>query len=129
MPVRPLATFEWQVLRTVKRSPTPPTGKQLRLVPSRRTKDGTFLDDLVNEGLLQVVGVDDLPAGAPEPDKRRPVQFRTRYALTAKGEHAAEYGEYTYELKGPEGAGTAGRAEQARPKAAKGRRTRQRRGG
>ena len=95
MPTMPISHFTWQVLRAVKRSKKPPTGKQLRLVPSRRTKDGTFLDDLVGEGLLDVVGV-DVPDGD---DGRLPVQFRTRYKLTAKGEYAAEHGEFDREVK------------------------------
>ena len=81
MPVFPVAHFTWQVLRTARRSQTPPTGRRLRLVRSRRTKDGTFLTELVNLGLLaRVTGT----AAAP---------FEATYALTARGEHAAEYGE------------------------------------
>jgi hypothetical protein len=95
--VLPVSHFTWQVLRTVKRSKAAPTGKQLRVVPTRRTKDGTFLDDLMTQGLLRVVGVDEVPAKAPLPDSGAPVQFRTRYALTPLGEHAAEYGEYNRE--------------------------------
>jgi hypothetical protein len=91
--VLPVSHFTWQVLRTVKRSKQPPTGKQLRVSPTRRTKDGTFLDELVNEGLLHVVGVDELPAGAAGSEKSKPIQFRTRYKLTPLGEHAAEHGE------------------------------------
>lgn len=52
MPVFPVRHFEWQVLRTVKRGKSPPTGRALRLVPSRRTKDGSFLSALVEQGLL-----------------------------------------------------------------------------
>jgi hypothetical protein len=94
MYVRALAHFDWQVLRALARSKEPLTGKQLRLAPTRGTKDGTFLDGLVTEGLLRVVGVDDLPADAPLGRGRAPVQFRTRYELTPEGERAAEYGEY-----------------------------------
>lgn len=84
MSIRPVAHFTWQVLRTVKRSRTSPTGRHLRLVPTRRTKDGTFLNALVDEGLLtRVTG----SAGAP---------FEATYALTERGEHAAEYGEYDH---------------------------------
>jgi hypothetical protein len=99
MPTMPISHFTWQVLRTVKRSKQPPTGKQLRLIPSRKTKDGTFLDDLVTEGLLQIVRVDELPSNATKREKETPVPFRTRYALTTQGEHAAEYGEYEREVK------------------------------
>ncbi len=81
MPVFPVSHFTWQVLRTAKRSKTPPTGRALRLVPSRRTKDGSFLTELVELGLLaRATGV----AAAP---------FEATYSLTERGEHAAEYGE------------------------------------
>lgn len=96
MPTMPISHFTWQVLRAAKRSKTPLTGKQLRLVPSRKTKDGTFLDELVGAGLLQAVGTD--PPSA-KTEKRIPVQFRTRYRLTPVGEHAAEYGEYEREVR------------------------------
>lgn len=99
MPTMPISHFTWQVLRAVKRNKKPPTGKQLRLVPSRRTKDGSFLDELVNNGLLQVVSVDELPADATNQERQLPVQFRTRYRLSANGEHAAEYGEYEREVR------------------------------
>lgn len=88
MPIFPVRHFEWQVLRTVKRSKTPPTGRVPRLVPSRRAKDGSFLTDLVDQGLLaRVTG----SAAAP---------FEATYSLTAKGEHAAEFGEADFPLKG-----------------------------
>lgn len=93
MSMLPISHFTWQVLRTAKRSTTPLAGKQLRITPSRSTKDGTFLDALVAAGLLEVVGVD-------QPDdktKRLPTQFRTRYKLTEKGEYAAEHGQYERE--------------------------------
>jgi hypothetical protein len=95
MPVMPISHFTWQVLRAAKRSKKPPTGKDLRIVPNRRTKDGTFLDELVKDGLLQVVGQDEVT----QETRKLPVQFRTRYKLTASGEHAAEYGEYEREVK------------------------------
>jgi len=91
----PISHFTWQVLRAAKRSKKPSTGKELRLVPNRRTKDGTFLDALVEDGLLQVTGMDE----ATTETRRLPVQFRTRYKLTASGEHAAEYGEYEREVR------------------------------
>jgi hypothetical protein len=99
MPTMPVSHFTWQVLRAVKRSKTPPTGKQLRLIPSRKTKDGTFLDALVADGLLKALSIDALPANATAREKELPVPFRTRYALTPKGEHAAEFGEYEREVK------------------------------
>ncbi len=81
MLVLPITHFTWQVLRTVKRSRTPPTGRVLRLAPSRRTKDGTFLTEMVELGLLtRVTGTADAP-------------FEATYALTERGEHAAEFGE------------------------------------
>jgi hypothetical protein len=81
MPVLPVNHFEWQVLRTVKRSKKPATGRVLRLVPSRRTKDGTFLTALVEQGLLtRVTGTAATPSEAT-------------YALTDRGEFAAEFGE------------------------------------
>lgn len=98
MPTLPINHFTWQILRAAKRSKTPLTGKQLRLVPNRKTRDGTFLDELVGAGLLQVVGVDQEQAAATAAEKRIPVQFRTRYRLTPVGEHAAEYGEYEREV-------------------------------
>ena len=91
MPLRPLAHFNWQVLRAAKRSKKPSTGRALRLVPNRFTKDGSFLTALVEAGLLARV-----TGSAAEP-------FEATYALTEKGQHAAEYGEYEYELKRPDG--------------------------
>lgn len=75
------------MLRAVKRSKKPPTGRTLRLVPSRNTKDGSFLTAMVDSGLLtRVTGSADAP-------------FEATYALTEMGQHAAEYGEYEYEVK------------------------------
>ena len=87
MPVRPTSHFTWQVLRTVKRNKKPPTGRVLRLIPSRKTKDGSFLTALVEEGLLE-----RLSGSASAP-------FDATYALTEKGKYAAEFGEYEYEIK------------------------------
>jgi hypothetical protein len=71
----------------VKRNKKPPTGKALRLIPSRKTKDGSFLTALVDEGLLErISGTAESP-------------FDATYALTEKGKHAAEFGEYEYDLK------------------------------
>lgn len=64
-------------------------------MPTRRTKDGTFLDVLVAEGLLEVVVVE--PLG--EKNKRWPASFRARYKLTEKGEYAAEHGEYERDVR------------------------------
>jgi hypothetical protein len=86
MPLRPISHFFWQVLRTALRSKKPLTGKELRVAPTRNSKDGTFLNELVGEGLLnRVRGSADQP-------------FEATYALTEKGRHAAEYGEYEYAL-------------------------------
>src|SRR3954471_17555878 len=72
----PMGTFEWQVLRAILRAgSTYPNGRQLRLVPSRRTKDGSFLTDIVNRGLIKVVGKNKDP-------------FEATYALTTLGEYA-----------------------------------------
>ncbi|AMV24305.1 hypothetical protein VT84_07905 [Gemmata sp. SH-PL17] len=87
MPIRPTSHFDWQVLRTVKRSKKPPVGRTLRLVPNRKTKDGSFLTDLVEEGLLE-------RATGTEADP-----FEATYTLTEKGKFAAEYGEYEYQVK------------------------------
>jgi hypothetical protein len=95
----PVSHFTWQVLRAAFRSKKPPTGRELRLSPTRTSKDGTFLDELVKDGLLQVVGVDPLPKGSTRREARRPVQFRTRYKLTEKGKYDAEHGEYEREVK------------------------------
>lgn len=87
MPVRPTSHFTWQVLRTVKRNKKPTAGRMLRLVPSRKTKDGSFLTALVEEGLLERASGS---ASAP---------FDATYALTEKGKYAAEYGEYEYDIR------------------------------
>ena len=87
MPLLPISHFEWQVLRTIKRSKHPPVGRALRLAPTRRTKDGTFLTDLVEKGLVaRVSGTAQAP-------------FEATYALTEMGEHAAEYGECDFPLR------------------------------
>ena len=81
MALLPVAHFEWQVLRAVRRSRKPAAGRALRLAPTRRTRDGSFLTNLVESGLLKrVTGTAETP-------------FDATYALTELGEHAAEYGE------------------------------------
>ncbi|MCE9563087.1 MAG: MarR family winged helix-turn-helix transcriptional regulator [Planctomycetes bacterium] len=81
MPVLPVTHNQWQVLRAVKRSRKPPLGRELRLSPTRGTKDGTFLTNMVRLGLLtRVSGSDKDP-------------FEATYSLTESGKHAAEYGE------------------------------------
>ncbi len=81
MPLLPVSHATWQILRTVKRSKKPSVGRELRLAPTRRTLDGTFLNELVAEGLLlRVTGTTVTP-------------FEATYSLTDLGKHAAEYGE------------------------------------
>jgi hypothetical protein len=90
----PISHFIWQVLRVAKRSKKPLTGRELRVKPTRHSKDGTLLNTLVEARLLEVVSVDN----PDEKTKRVPAQFRTRYQLTKTGEYAAEYGEYEREV-------------------------------
>src|SRR5690348_15364341 len=95
----PISHCVWQILRTVVRAESAggllPTGKDLRVTPSRKTKDGTFLDELVECGLLAVAEKPGrVPATASLAEKAEPEQFRARYRLTEKGRYAAEYGEY-----------------------------------
>jgi hypothetical protein len=73
----------------------PLLGRELRVYPSNHSRNGTFLDELVTDGLL-AVAVKATPATIRAGDGSRPEpeQFRTRYKLTDKGRHAAEYGEY-----------------------------------
>src|SRR5262245_36628712 len=91
----PLKHFDWQLLRLLVRAEEAgedhPTGRELRLSPTRVTKDGTFLDELVELGLIAAVGK---PATPERGSQSEPPQFRTRYRLTDKGRQAAEYGEY-----------------------------------
>jgi hypothetical protein len=85
------SVYDWQLLRLIARGGNAPLlGKALRLDWSRRTKDGTFLDDLVDMGLLEVVTPGEVEKTYPF----RPAQFATTYRLTAEGERAAEYGEF-----------------------------------
>jgi hypothetical protein len=81
MPVLPVTHNQWQVLRAVKRSRKPPLGRELRLSPTRGTKDGSFLTNMVRLGLLE----------RPTGTEKDP--FEATYALTERGKHAAEYGE------------------------------------
>ncbi len=79
--VLPIPHFEWQILRAAKRNRKPITGRELRISPTRRTKDGSFLTLLVQRGLLAyATGNETAP-------------FDATYVLTPQGEHAAEYGE------------------------------------
>ena len=80
----PISHSDWRVLRQVLRSRRPAPGGTLRLDMSRRTKDGVFLDVLVQFGLLCVVTPGDTP-------------FDATYTLTDRGKHAAEFGVYEVE--------------------------------
>jgi hypothetical protein len=93
----PLSREIWQVLRAILRAGSKGTeGWRLRLNPSRRNKDGSFLTELVSAGLLEDVG----PCKPPALDEQvteavhEPGPFHRRYRLTELGKHAAEYGEY-----------------------------------
>jgi hypothetical protein len=89
MPIFPVTHFQWQVLRAVKRSRKSPLGRDLRLAPTRGTKDGKFLTTLVELGLLtRIGGTEQNP-------------FEATYALTEIGKHAAEYGECELVLSEP----------------------------
>src|SRR5437763_149243 len=81
VPVLPVSHNQWQVLRAVKRNRKPITGRELRLNPTRNTKDGSFLTHMVRIGLLR-------RASGTERDP-----FAATYELTELGKHAAEFGE------------------------------------
>ncbi len=88
--------LEWQVLRAILRHKGPGgcPGAVLRLVPSRRTKNGIHLTALAESGLIEAVGPPAPPAAAVAgvPDETAE-PLRTRWRLTDQGRHAAEYGE------------------------------------
>src|SRR5262245_60006861 len=91
--------WEWQLLRSLLRAESagkpPPLGSEVRTHHTRKTRDGTFLDRLIDEGLLEVAKeAPPAAARARTGEKLAPMQFRRRYRLTAVGRHAAEYGEY-----------------------------------
>jgi hypothetical protein len=82
----PLAQSDWQILRAAVRGGRKAlTGRELRVTPTGRTRDGRFLTNLVERGLLKVV--------RPNTDP-----FAATYRLTPLGEHAAEFGEYDVEI-------------------------------
>lgn len=87
------SVVEFQRLRLIARGNNEPvTGRVLRFDKSRTSKDGTFLDELVNRGLLEVAEPAESPA---DPQRNRePVQFRTTYRLTVMGLAAADTGVY-----------------------------------
>lgn len=91
-----LSVNTWKMLRALVREERL-TGKQLRQYNyGRRSKDGTFLDALVEDGLLTVKSLQPAPPG-----RSIPQQFRTVYELTELGRTAAEFGEYEYEWTPP----------------------------
>ena len=95
--LRQIECATWKVLRAAKRAqPGPIIGRELRVVPKRQTKDGTFLDSLVEIGLLEVRPGTPVAAVTDE----EPLQFRQKYALTEMGERAAEFGEYEVDIPG-----------------------------
>lgn len=114
---------EWQRLRLLARNKNKPlSGAVLRVAKARRTKDGTFLDELVERGLLEVVA----PAPPVAPKYRggavEPAQYRTTYKLTALGLHAAEHGEHERPDPNPlpvRGAGSKAAVLEAAPAAAR----------
>jgi hypothetical protein len=83
----PLLTKDWQILRAILRGKKKMAkGNTLRLAPTRGTKDGSFLTELVDRELLEVMESDDNP-------------FECVYGLTPAGLRAAEYGEYEFDIK------------------------------
>jgi len=83
----PLAHETWQMLRLLARNKNRPLfGRQLRITMSRRTKDGSFLRKLIDEGLIEKTTYNEDP-------------FKALYRATPKGLQAAEYGEYDKEFK------------------------------
>ncbi len=89
----PITHATWQQLRVLARAKGRSIlGRDIRIVPTRLTKTGEFLDQLIADGLIQRTS--DKPVAGREPE-----QFRTAYILTEKGKHAAEYGEYERESR------------------------------
>lgn len=92
----PISAATWQQLRVLARAKGKPVrGKELRYSPTRQTRTGEFLDELVAAGLIARVG-EKPPANRVE--EGWPEQFRATYALTEKGKQAAEFGEYEREV-------------------------------
>lgn len=89
--------LEWQVLRAILRHKGPGgcPGTTLRIIPSRRTKNGVHLTALEQDGLIEAAGP-PAPLGPPvagvADETSEPL--RTKWRLTNLGRHAAEYGEY-----------------------------------
>ena len=92
--LRSVPHLEWQVLRAILRHKGPAPGAALRLVPSRRTKNGVHLTALAAAGLIEAAGEPAPPARAAADAPAEDAAVRTRWRLTEKGRHAAEFGEY-----------------------------------
>ena len=94
----PIAHHEWQMLRYILRTEAAgqkPLGREIRINPTRRTKDGTFLDELIERGLIALAAKPTSPSSDSSAFMNdEPMQFRARYRLTELGRYAAEYGEY-----------------------------------
>lgn len=74
--------YDWQLLRILARAKNKAVrGQVLRHTPTRHSKDGQFLNDLVARGMIETVAEGE---GV----------FDSTYALTDLGRRAAEYGEY-----------------------------------
>jgi hypothetical protein len=86
-----LCGTDWRALRRLVRR-APRLGRELRAGYGRKTKDGAFLTDLQQRGLIAPVVMmepgDQLHAKEPKP-------FRMWWRLTDAGVFAAEYGCYT----------------------------------
>lgn len=95
----PISHAEWQILRACLRGKNV-KGRALRVNMSRRTKDGTFLTEMVRNGLLEVVRAEppDPKPKYPEDEAKR-VAFASTYRLAPAGKYAAEYGEANYDMK------------------------------
>ncbi len=89
----PISHATWQQLRVLSRAKGKPVlGSVIRYSPTRFTKTGEFLDQLVANGLIE--RVEGKPVAGNEPE-----QFRVKYKLTERGHHAAEHGEYERDRK------------------------------
>lgn len=75
-----LAHENWQRLRFLVRTGER-TGRDIRMTMSRKSRDGSYLTQLLNDGLIKVV--------VPAKDR-----LDATYALTDLGRLAAEHGEY-----------------------------------
>lgn len=81
-----LCNSDWCALRRLMRRKKA-TGRDLRVVKTRKTADGRFLTVLRMSGLIREI----LP--------RKADPFEATYEITPEGEIAAEYGFYDGEMK------------------------------